>query len=108
VHSPTFAPVKQIKKYSSNYKLVIAQDKLFPSKFEWVVDLRFHLFLQDCRKSLDQEDVNNQIIDFNDLRKDVILQKFNVAALPASFSVVELTTKIKRQARPKEVERHVE
>ncbi len=85
--------VRQIKKYSSNYKLAIAQDKLFPSKFEWIVNSCFHFFLQDCRKSLDQEDVNNQIIDFNDLHKDVILQKFNVAALPASFSVVELTTK---------------
>ncbi len=85
--------VRQIEKYSSNYKLAIAQDTLFPSKFEWIVDSRFHLFLQDCRKSLDQEDVNNQIVDFNDLHKDVIHQKFNVAALPASFSVVELTTK---------------
>jgi hypothetical protein len=68
------------------------QDKLFPSKFKWVVDSRFHLFLQDCRKSLDQEDVNNQIIDFNDFHKDVILQKLNIAA-QASFSVVEPTTK---------------
>ncbi len=57
--------VRQIKKYSSNYKLGIAKDKQFPRIFEWVVNSRFHLFLQDCRKSLDQEDVNNQIIDFN-------------------------------------------
>ncbi len=45
--------VRQIETYSSNYKLAIAQDKLFPSKFKCVVDSHFHLFLQDCRKSLD-------------------------------------------------------
>jgi hypothetical protein len=80
--------VRQIKKKSSSYKLAIAQDKLFPSKFEWIVDSHFHLFLQDYRKFLDQEDVNNQIIDFNDLHKDGIHQKFIIAAFPASFSVV--------------------
>jgi hypothetical protein len=85
--------VRQIKKYSSNYKLVIAQDKLFPRKFKWIVNSCFHLFLQDCRKSWNQVDVNNQIIDFNDLHKDVILQKFNIATLPPSFLLVEPTTK---------------
>jgi hypothetical protein len=45
--------VRQIKKHSSNYKLAMAQDKLFPSKFEWIVNSHFHLFLKDCRKSLD-------------------------------------------------------
>ncbi len=59
--------VRQIEKYLSNYKLAIAQDKLFQRKFEWIVNSHSHLFLQDYRKSLDQEDVNNQIIDFNDL-----------------------------------------
>jgi hypothetical protein len=37
--------------------------------------------------------MNNQIIDFNDLHEDLILQKFNIVAFPASFSVVEPTTK---------------
>jgi hypothetical protein len=85
--------VRQIKKYLSNYKLGIAQDKLFPSKFEWVVNSQFNLFLHNCRKSLNQEDMCNRIIYFNDIHKDVILRKINLAALPASFSVVEPTTK---------------
>ncbi len=37
--------------------------------------------------------MSRKITHLNDLHEDVILQKFNVAALPASFSVVEPTTK---------------
>jgi hypothetical protein len=81
--------VRLIKKYASCYKLEIAQDKCFPGKFENVVDSRFHLFLQDCRKSLDREDVNNHLVDFRDLHKDVLLHKFNVQSLPACFSLVD-------------------
>jgi hypothetical protein len=85
--------VRQIKKIFKQLQTSNSARQLFPSKFEWIVNSRFHLFLQDCRKSLDREDVNNQIIDFNDLHKDILLQKFNVATLPASYSVVEPTTK---------------
>jgi hypothetical protein len=53
------------------------------------VDSQFHLFLQDCRKSLDREDVNNRLVDFRDLHKDVLLHKFNVQSLPACFSLVD-------------------
>ena len=53
------------------------------------MDSRFHLFLQDCRKSLDREDVNNRLVDFRDLHKDVLLHKFNVQFLPKCFSLVD-------------------
>ncbi len=81
--------VRLIKKYASCYKLEIAQDKCFPGKFDNVVDSRFHLFLQDCRKSLDREDVNNHLVDFRYLHKDVLLHKFNVQSLAACFSLVD-------------------
>ncbi len=81
--------VRLIEKYASYYKLEIAQDKRFPRKFKNVVDSQFHLFLQDCRKSLDREDVNNRLIDFRDLHEDVLLHKFNVQSLPACFSLVD-------------------
>jgi len=77
--------VGSIEKYSSCYKIEIAQDDCFPGKFANVVDSRFHLFLQDCRKSLDREDVNNRLVDFRDLHEDVLLHKFNVKSLPACF-----------------------
>ena len=75
--------VRSIEKYSSSYKIEIAQDNCFPGKSANVVDSRFHLFLQDCRKSLDREDVNNRIVDFGDLHEDILLDKFNVKSLPA-------------------------
>ncbi len=81
--------VRLIEKYASCYKLEIAQDKCFPGKFKNVVDSRFHFFLQDCRKSLDREDVNNHLVDFRDLHEDVLLHKFNVQSLPACFSLVD-------------------
>ena len=80
--------VGSIEKYSSSYKIEIAQDNCFPGKFANVVDSRFHLFLQDCRKSLDREDVNNRLVDFRELHEDVLLNKFNVKSLPACFSMV--------------------
>jgi hypothetical protein len=78
-----------IKKYAVCYKLKIPKDKCFPGKFAFAVDSRFHLFLQECRKSLDREDINNCLVDFIDLHEDVLLNKFNVQSLPASFSLVK-------------------
>ncbi len=84
--------VRSIEKYSSSYKIENAQDNCFPGKFANVVDSCFHLFLQDCRKSLDREDVNNHIVDFCNLHEDILLHKFNVKSLPACFSMVDATT----------------
>jgi hypothetical protein len=81
--------VHSIKKYAACYKLEIAQDKCFPGKFKNVVDSQFHLFLQECRKSLDRENVNNRLVDFRDLHKDFLLHKFNVQSLLACFSLVD-------------------
>jgi hypothetical protein len=53
------------------------------------VDSRFHLFLQDCRKSLDREDVNNCLVDFRVLHKVVLLHKVNVQSLLACVSLVD-------------------
>jgi hypothetical protein len=69
--------VRSIEKYASRYKIKIAQDICFAGKFANVIDFRFHLFLQDCRKSLDREDVNNRIVDFGNLHEDIFLQKFS-------------------------------
>jgi len=95
--------VGQIEKYSSNYKIEIAQDSCFPGKFANIIDSFFHLFLQDCRKSLDREDVNNRLVDFRDLHEDVLLHKFNVKSLPACFSMaVEDKTSVEGDARASE------
>jgi hypothetical protein len=53
-----------------------------------MIDNRFNLSLKDCRKLLDREDVNNRLIEFGEIHDDVIFNKFNVASLPASFTLV--------------------
>ncbi len=83
--------VRLIEKYSANYKIKIAKDKCFAGKFENVVNSRFHLFLQDCRKSLNRDAANTRLISFRDVHEDVILQKFNVQSLLACFSLTSLT-----------------
>jgi hypothetical protein len=55
-----------------------------------VIDTRFNLFLKDCHKSLDREDVSNQMIEFGTIDdNDVIFNKFNVPSLPESFTIVD-------------------
>jgi hypothetical protein len=85
--------VRSIEKYAACYKLEIAQDKCSPGKFKNVVDSRFHLFLQECSKSLDREDINNCLVNFRDLHKGVLLHKFNVQSLPAFFSLEDKSKK---------------
>jgi hypothetical protein len=92
--------VRLIEKYAACYKLEIAKDKCFPEKFAFAVDSRFHLFLQECRKSLDREDVNNRLVDFRDLHEDVLLNKFNIQSLPACFFLVN-NSKIPARGEPK-------
>ncbi len=58
-----------------------------------VIDTRFNLFLEDCKKFLDREDVNNLLIKFEEIHDDVIFNKFNVAFLPASFTLVNKVKK---------------
>jgi hypothetical protein len=82
-----------IKKYSHSYKLAITQDKCFPGKVLNVINTCFNLFLEDCRKLLDREDVNNQLIKFGEIHKNVIFNKFNNASLPASFTLVNKVKK---------------
>jgi hypothetical protein len=42
---------------------------------------------------LDREDVNNRLIEFGEIHDDVIFNKFNVASLPASFTLVNKVKK---------------
>jgi hypothetical protein len=89
-----------IEKYAACYKLKIAKDKCVPGKFAFAVDSRFHLFLQECRKFLDREDVNNRLVDFRDLYEDVLLNKFIVRSPPACFSLVN-GSKLPARGEPK-------
>ncbi len=72
---------------------MIAQDKCFPWKVLNVINTRFNLFLEDCRKLLGREDVNNWLIEFGKIHNNVIFNKLNVASLPASFTLVNKVKK---------------
>ncbi len=58
-----------------------------------VFDTRFNIFLEDCRKLLDTEDVNNQLIGFGQIHNGTIFNKFNAASLPVSFTLVNKVKK---------------
>ncbi len=71
-------------KHSIIYKKKIAIKDTFVAKVLWSVDCSTQLFLEDCRKCHDREDVNQRVIDFNGLNMDILMYHFN-AILPPLF-----------------------
>jgi hypothetical protein len=85
--------VKNIKgRHSIIYKNRIATADTFAAKILWSVDSFTQLFLKDCRKCFDQEDVNQRVINFNALNLDVSMFSFR-AELPLSFHKKEVDAK---------------
>ncbi len=71
-------------RHISVYKNCIANKENFAAKILWSVDSFVQLFLEDCRKCTDQEDVNQGVIDFKLLDMDIALFKFHIE-LPSCF-----------------------
>jgi hypothetical protein len=84
----------QLKEFVANiegrhcitYKNIIAPDSTFATKILWLVDNFVQLFLKDCRKRVDQEDVDQQVIDFDALNMDVIMFCFHADFCRYRFS----------------------
>jgi len=74
--------VEKVDKYSIIYKNRIAIDNTFAAKVLWTVDCFTQHFLKDCRKCLDQEDVDQRVIDFDGLNMDIILYRFHTILPP--------------------------
>ena len=72
------------RKHSIIYKNRIAINDTFPAKVLWSVDCFTQLFLEDCRKCHDWEDIDQRVIDFDGLNMDIILDRFH-AILPSFF-----------------------
>ena len=70
--------VEKVDKNSIIYKNRIATENTFAAKIQWSVDCFTQLFLEDCRKCLDREDVNQRVIDFDGLNLDVLLYRFQM------------------------------
>lgn len=76
--------VERVEKESIQYKNRIAADKEFAAKILWAVDEQVNLFLSDCRRCDDRENVNEKFIDFDELHMSILLHRFNII-LPANF-----------------------
>jgi hypothetical protein len=76
--------VEKVDKNSIIYKNRIAAENTFAAKILWSVDCFTQLFLKDCRKCLDREDVDQRVIDFDGLNLDVLLYRFQMD-LPLIF-----------------------
>ncbi len=63
-------------------------DDFFPSKVLWTVCTRFQLYLENCTRAKDQEEVDCSLIDFSPNHQDIIMSRFNVI-LTASFKAVD-------------------
>ena len=75
---------KKITKESIQYKNRIAGDKEFAAKVLWAVDEQVNLFLSECRRCDDRENVNEQFINFDELHMSILLHRFNIT-LPSNF-----------------------
>jgi hypothetical protein len=74
--------VEKVDKNSIIYKNRIAAENTFAAKFLWSVDCFTQLFLKDCRKCLDREDVDQRVIDFDGLNLDILLYRFQMDLPP--------------------------
>jgi hypothetical protein len=71
-------------KHTIIYKKRIAINDTFAAKVLWTMDCFTQLFLEDCQKCPDQEDVDLRVVDFGGLNMDIILYRF-YAVLPPLF-----------------------
>jgi hypothetical protein len=80
--------VRQIETHNVFYKAYAALDNFFPSKVLWTVCTHFQLYLENCTRANDQEEVDCSLIDFSPDRQDIITSWFNVI-LTVSFKAVD-------------------
>jgi hypothetical protein len=85
--------VSNIKgKHSIIYQNQIASNYTFPAKNLWSIDGFDQLFLEDCHKCTDHEEVDQQVINFDSLNMDDIMFCVH-AKLPVSFHKKRTTPK---------------
>jgi hypothetical protein len=72
--------------HKSSFKAKERLDEEFPAKFLLVADMRVQIWLNDCNLAKNRDEVDNSIIDFRPLLKQVILGSFHMI-LPPTFSM---------------------
>jgi hypothetical protein len=64
--------------YKPIFKAKERLDKEFPVKFLFAVDMRFQIWLNDCKSAKFCNKVDDSIIDFQPLINQVIFFSFNI------------------------------
>jgi hypothetical protein len=80
--------VQQIKAHNVYYKGCTALDNFFSTKVLWTVCTHFQLYLENCTRAKDREEVFCSLIDFSTGHREIITSRFNII-LPLSFKAVD-------------------
>ena len=82
------ALLREVLKCMQKFKARMVLDEEFASKFLYAVDTRVQYWLQECRKARERYEVNDRILDFDDLIRDVLFNR-SIGELPPSFTSVQ-------------------
>ncbi len=80
------ALLRMMENNKSTFKARECTDDKFLAKFLFAVNLRFQLWLKDCRKATSQNEVNDSLIDFSALISNVLQSSFHME-LPPTFAM---------------------
>ena len=78
------------------YRSLYATDKNFIAMFLYAIDTRMQLWLADCERAVERDDVNDNIIDFSLILEQVVTQNFDYK-LPQSIRNVMSKNKSREQ-----------
>ena len=85
--------LQTVKSYTLDFEAYQARDYAFATKIGYAIDTRIFRWLQLCRDSSDREQVSDSLLDFDDISRDVLLDRYS-QSLPSSIKVVEKPTNL--------------
>jgi hypothetical protein len=83
--------VQLIEAHNVFYKGCAALDEFFPTKVLWAVCIRFQLYLANCTRAKDWEEVICFLINFSTDHQDIITMQFNLVP-QLSFKAVDASS----------------
>ena len=77
-----------LKSYIVAFEACQARDTSFATRVSYAIDTRIFRWLQMCRDCPEREQVSDNLIDFDDIARDVLLDRYS-QPLPSSIKLVE-------------------
>ncbi len=77
--------IKGMMKMKNIYKAAIVNDKTFPAKVMFAIDIRYQRWLNECKQARDRCEVDDRIIDLTEIGNDICNSRFAIE-LPPSFT----------------------